>query len=91
MLKTIKVSEKAYNDLKKLKTELEKDKDISDIFRVNLSTAVSYAAKKALEIREKKKRFLSSAGGWSDINGKKLIKDIYDSRGKGTRWSLSFD
>lgn len=91
MLKTIKIPEKAYNDAKKLKRELEKEEIIAGLYNVKLSTAVSYAIKRALENIKKKKRFLSAAGGWSDINTDKLIKDIYESRKKDTRWDISLD
>lgn len=41
-------------------------------------------------LEENKKRFLSAAGGWSDIDGNRLIKDIYKSRTRG-RWDINFD
>ena len=91
MLKTIKISEKAYEDVKKLKIELEKEEIISGLYDVKLSTALSYAIKTALESIRKRKRFLSSAGGWSDIDSDKLIMDIYESRKKGTKWNVSLD
>lgn len=91
MLKTIKLSEKAYIDAKKLKKELEKEEIITGIYNVKLSTAVSYAIKKALEEVKRRKRFLSAVGGWSDIKGDKLIKDIYKSRVTGTRWDINLD
>ena len=91
MLKTIKIPEKAYEDAKKLKKELEKEEVIAGLYDVKLSTAVSFAIKKALENINLRKRFLSSAGGWSDIDGDKLVKEIYKSRTKGTNWDISFD
>jgi len=91
MLKTIKIPEKAYNDAKKLKKELEKDEVITGVYNVGLSMAVSYAIKKALADLSNRKKFLSAAGGWSDIDGDRLIKDIYRSRLKGTKWKIGFD
>lgn len=91
MLKTIKIPEKAYNDAKRLKSLIEKEELISGLYNVGLSTAVGYAIKKALEDFRRKKRFLSSAGGWSDLDGDKLIKDIYKSRRKGTKLNISLD
>jgi len=91
MLKTIKIPKKAYDDAKRLKTELEKKEIIDGLYNVKLSTAVGYAIKRALEEITKRKRFLSSAGGWSDIDSEKLIKDIYETRKKGTRWDINFD
>jgi len=90
MLKTIKIPEKAYNDAKKLKNKLEKEETLVGLYNVGLSTAISYAIKKALEDFKKREKFLSAAGGWSDIDGDKLIKDIYKSRTKGTNWDVSF-
>lgn len=90
MLKAIKIPERAYKDAKKLKNELEKEEIIDGLYNVKLSTAISYAIKKALEDIKRRKRFLSAAGGWSDIDGK-LIRDIYKSRVKGTRWNINFD
>tara|TARA_Y100000310_G_C20686687_1_gene819457 strand:- start:766 stop:954 length:189 start_codon:yes stop_codon:yes gene_type:complete len=55
MLKSIKVSEKAYEDAKKLRALLEKYQIIEGVYEVKLSTAVSYAIKTTLEsIRQKK-------------------------------------
>jgi len=90
MLKTIKIPEEAYKDAKKLTNKLEKDKVIVGLYKVKLSTAVGYAIKKALEELMKREKFLSSAGGWSDID-KELVKEIYEKREKGTKWSLSLD
>ena len=39
----------------------------------------------------KKKKFLSTAGGWSDIDVDKLIKDIYEGRKKGNKWDINLD
>ncbi len=91
MLKTIKIPEKAYKDAKKLKKELEKEEVIDGLYNVKLSTAVGYAIKSALENLERRKKFLSSAGGWADIDGKKLIKDIYDSRKIGMGRDINLD
>lgn len=91
MLKTIKIPEKAYNDAKKLKRELEKEEIIVGLYNVKLSTAICYAIKKALENIERKKRFLSAAGGFSDIDTNKLIEEIYENRKRGTRWDINLD
>lgn len=91
MLKTIKIPEKAYNDAKKLKKKLEKEEVIAGLYNVKLSTAVGYAIKNALEDIEKRKKFLSAAGGWSDIDADKLIKDIYEKRMINTRGDISLD
>lgn len=90
MLKTIKIPEKAYDDAKKLKKELEKEEIIAGLYDVKLSTAVSYAIKKVLEDIKRRKRFLSSAGGWSEMDSS-IIGDIYKSRIKGTKWDISLD
>ncbi|MBI2139596.1 hypothetical protein HYU14_01620 [Candidatus Woesearchaeota archaeon] len=90
MLKTIKLYERAYEDAKELRERLEKEDVLEGVYKVNLSTAISYAIKKALEELNKKRRFLSAAGGWSDID-KSLIKEIYEGRKKGTRWDMSLD
>lgn len=38
-----------------------------------------------------KKKFLSAAGGWSDMDTETLISDIYSNRKKGTRWDINLD
>ena len=91
MLKTIKVSENMYNDVKKLRDELQKSGSIAGVYEVKLSMALGYAVKNALESLRRRERMLSSAGGWSDIDANALIKDIYDNRRKGTRWSAGLD
>lgn len=90
MLKSIKIDEKAYKDAKKLSKELEEEELIEGIYNVKLSTAISYAIKKALEDIKNRKRFLSAAGGWKDID-ESLVKEIYEGRKKGTRWDISLD
>ncbi|MDP7180335.1 MAG: hypothetical protein QF824_03635 [Candidatus Woesearchaeota archaeon] len=90
MLKTIKVSEKAYADARKLQKALEKDELIEGVYDVKLSTAINYAIKTALETIRKRKKFLSAAGGWADMD-KNIVKEIYSSRSKGTRWDIELD
>lgn len=90
MLKSVKIDEKAYKDAKKLSRELEEEEIIEGIYNVKLSTAISYAIKKALEGIKNRKRFLSAAGSWKDID-EKLVKEIYEGRKKGTRWDISLD
>ena len=82
-LKSIKIPEEAYNDAKKLMKKLEKTRAIAGIYKVGLSTAVSFAIRNALEDIHKKEMLISAAGGWSDIDADKMIKDIYDSRTSG--------
>lgn len=46
------------------------------------------------KIKDKKsenRTFLLAAGGWSDIDAEKLIKDIHKSRKIDTKWDISFD
>ena len=81
MYKTIKIPVEAYEEAKLLSEELEKSKTIAGVFNVNLSTAVSYAVTKMLENLRKRKRFISSAGGWKDIeNLDKIKEEIYFDR-----------
>jgi hypothetical protein len=91
MLKTVKIPEEAYNAAKKLGKELEKDKAIKGVYKVKLSTAISFAINKSLEEMEKKRRFRSAAGGWKNVDTEELIKEIYESRKGGTRWDTSLD
>ena len=90
MLKSVKIDEKAYKDAKKLSKKLEEEEIIEGIYNVKLSTAISYAIKKALEDIKNRKRFLSAAGGWKDMD-KNLVKEIYEGRKKGTRWDITLD
>ncbi len=81
MYKTIKLPEEAYEEAKLLSEELGKSKTIAGVFNVNLSTAISYAITKMLENVRKRKKFISSAGGWVDIeNLDKIKEDIYFGR-----------
>lgn len=81
MYKTIKIPEGAYEEAKLLSKELEKTKAITGVFNVNLSTAISYAITKMLGNLRKRKRFISSAGGWKDMeNINKIKEDIYLER-----------
>ncbi|MBI2499309.1 hypothetical protein HYV88_03650 [Candidatus Woesearchaeota archaeon] len=81
MYKTIKIPEEAYEEAKLLSEELEKSKTIAGVFNVNLSTAISYAITKMLENMRKRKRFISSAGSWKDIeNLDKIKEEIYLDR-----------
>ncbi len=90
MLKSVKIDEKVYKDAKKLSKELEEEEIIEGLYNVKLSTAISYAIKKALEDIKNRKRFLSAAGSWKDID-ENLVKEIYEGRKKGTRWDISLD
>ena len=93
MLKTIKVSEKNYEEIKNLSKELEKKHIIPYTEKVNINSAIGFALNKAkedLKMIEKRKRFMKLAGAWKDID-KYLVKEIYESRKKGTRWDISFD
>lgn len=90
MLKSVKIDEKVYKDAKKLSRELEEEEIIEGLYNVKLSTAISYAIKKALEDIKNRKRFLSAAGSWKDID-KNLVKEIYEGRKRGTRWDISLD
>ena len=86
MYKTVKIPIEAYNEAKVLSKELEKSKEIKGVFNVNLSTAVSYAVTKVLENLRKRKRFVSAAGGWKDMeNIEKLKEEIYKDRGISLR------
>lgn len=92
--KTIKISEKAYKEIMMLSKRIEKENMIPEIGKVNIGTTINFAldrAKEKLNEKERRNRFLSSAGGWSDIDTKKLIKDIYESRRRGTRWEMSLN
>ncbi|MCH8003103.1 MAG: hypothetical protein IH934_00590 [Nanoarchaeota archaeon] len=93
MLKSIKVSEKNYEEIKNLSKELEKKHVIPYVEKVNINSTISFALNKAkenLEMLEKRKKFLSAAGGWKDID-ENLVKEIYEGRKKGTRWGISLD
>ena len=81
MYKTIKIPEEAYEEAKRLSKELEKSKTITGVFNVNLSTAISYAITKMLENLRNRRKFISAAGGWKDMeNVDKLVEEIYADR-----------
>lgn len=93
MLKTIKVSEKNYEEIKNLSKELEKKNVMPYIERVNINSAISFAidkAKENLKMLEKREKLMKLAGTWKDID-ENLVKEIYEGRKKGTRWDISFD
>lgn len=85
MYKTIKIPKESYIKAKSLSRELKKSKELVGVSHVSLSTAISYAITKTLNHLRKRHKLVSSAGGWSDIDTKKLIKDIYRSRKVSTR------
>lgn len=80
MYKTVKIPEESYLKAKSLSKELEKSKELVGVSHVSLSNAISYAIIKTLENLKKRHKLISSAGGWSDMDTKKLIRDIYESR-----------
>ena len=56
MLKSVKISEEAYKDVKKLSKVLKKEEIIEGIYDVKLSTAIGYAIKRTLrEMKSRKK------------------------------------
>ena len=71
MYKTIKIPEEAYKEAKLLSNELERSKAITGVFNVNLSTAISYAITKMLEILRKKSSKMVS----TDVDLDKLFKE----------------
>jgi len=75
MLKSVKIDEKAYKDAKKLSSELEKEELIEGLYNVKLSTAIGYAIKKTLQDIKNRKRFLSAAESWKDID-ENLVKAL---------------
>ncbi len=91
MLKAVKIPEEAYKEAKKLGKELEIGRAIEGVYKVPLSTAISFAIRKALADIEKRKRFRAAAGGWKDLDTDKMIKEIYEGRKIGTKWDISFD
>ena len=56
MLKSVKISEEAYRDVKKLSKELKKEEIIEGLYDVKLSTAIGYAIKRTLREMENKKK-----------------------------------
>lgn len=93
MLKSIKVSEKNYEEIKKLSKELEKKHVMPYVEKVNINSAIAFALNKAkenLKMMEKREKLMELAGSWKDID-KNLVKEIYEDRKKGTRWDISLD
>ncbi len=81
MYKSIKVSDEAYKEAKSLSRELEKSGEFPGVHKVNLSEAVGYALKKTSEDLKDRRRFLSAAGGWNDMeNIDMLAADLRRSR-----------
>ncbi|MEK6853791.1 MAG: hypothetical protein AABX60_00525, partial [Nanoarchaeota archaeon] len=62
MLKAIKIPEEAYKEAKRLGRELEAERAIEGVYKVSLSTAVSFAIKRALTDLERKKSLRMAAG-----------------------------
>lgn len=86
MYKTVKIPIEAYNEAKVLSKELEEAKEITGVFNVNLSTAISYAITKVLRNMKKRKRLLSVAGGWKNMENIEALKEeIYKDRKISTR------
>lgn len=91
MLKAVKIPEEAYEEAKRLGKELEEEEAIKGVYKVTLSTAISFAISRAMAEIEKRKRFKAAAGGWKGLDTDKMIKEIYEGRKLGTRWDISFD
>ncbi|MBI2529623.1 MAG: hypothetical protein HYW05_00585 [Candidatus Diapherotrites archaeon] len=90
MYKTVKILEETYEDAKELEKRLEKNREIAGLRKVTLSAAITYALTKTLEDLKSRKRFLSSAGGWADIDTEKLKREIYASRMLAKRAGVEF-
>ena len=84
-LKTIKVSEDTYKGILKLQKMLEKNKTLKGLSKVKITNAITYAVDNSIDQIEKRKRMMSCAGGWADMDTKALLKDIYKSRLINTR------
>lgn len=80
MYKTIKISGESYKKAKSLTKELERGGNFEGVNHVSLSNAIGYAITKTLKYIRMRHKLIASSGGWSDINSKKLIDDIYRSR-----------
>ena len=91
MLKAVKTPEEAYRDAKRLGRVLEEERTLAGVYKVTLSSAISFALNRTLEELEKKRRFRAAAGGWKDLDTDKMIKEIYEGRKIGTKWDISFD
>jgi len=83
MYKSVKISEEAYLEANKLK-DLLKNRD-ANIGRVGISNAIEYALHLALDNEGRKKKLLSAAGAWKNMDCDKLIREIYEGRKVSTR------
>jgi len=93
VLKTIKVSEKNYEDIKNLSKEMEKKNVMPYVEKINMNSAIAFAlnkAKESLKMLEKREKLMKLAGAWKDID-ENLVKELYEGRKKGTRWDISLD
>ncbi|MBD3261540.1 MAG: hypothetical protein GF334_07660 [Candidatus Altiarchaeales archaeon] len=78
MYKSVKISESAYRQAKKLRKDLEKTESYLGIHKVSLSEAINFAILNTANKIERR-RLKDSASGWSDID-QKIIKEIYKTR-----------
>ena len=83
MYRSVKITEGTYREAKKLAMDLGRENEAAG--RIGISNAIAHAIHQALEARAGRRRMLSAVGGWSDIDGEKILKEIYEGRLMSTR------
>ncbi|MFC2162712.1 hypothetical protein ACFLRF_03450 [Candidatus Altiarchaeota archaeon] len=85
MFKSVKISEDAYLEAKKLAGEMNKDIKLAGGRNMGISNVLAEAIHLARDNYHRKKRVMKLAGAWKDVDSNELIKDVYDDRSRGSR------
>ena len=81
MYRSVKITEKAYKEAKKMASEMSKNAPS----RLGISHIIEYALRLEAERMERRRKIEAAAGGWADMDCDALIKDIYEGRKLSTR------
>jgi hypothetical protein len=82
MYRSVKITDKAYREAKKLAGQMSKS-GVNG--RVTISNVVSEGIELARERYVRKQRFMKLAGAWEDMDTEKLVDEIYKGRSASKR------
>jgi hypothetical protein len=83
MYRSVKISEKAYREAKRLAEEMNKGSGINGR-KMGISNVVANGVALASDAYARKKRLMAAAGGWADMDPS-IVDEIYKSRLVSTR------
>lgn len=80
MYRSVKISDDAYREAKKLAKDLNKSRD----GRFGIANAIEFALKRAVDAEKRKIHLRAASGGWKDMDPI-IVEDIYKGRLVSTR------